>query len=111
MDPQSDIHLHVTNTLSLKIAKQLHLYELPSKKMVFRAYLPTEEAVQSAHLLLVNLIRAFTLCSMNNEGPLDASYRQQRLLSDCADVQADQSLHWLHILEYTLSYIYLFVCV
>lgn len=52
---------------------------------------------------LLNDENAFTLCSMNSQGPFDASCGQQRPWSDCAS-QSDQGLCCPHMLKDIFSH-------
>ena len=44
-----------------------------------------------------SLIRAFAVRSVGSQGLIVFSYGQRKLWIDCADAQADLSLHWAHI--------------
>ena len=52
-----------------------------------------------------SLIRIFPGSILDSQGCKVSSCRQQRLWSDCTDVQADQNLCWVHMSEGMFSYI------
>ena len=72
-----------------------------SQKSCLRTCALSEDSYQFAHLR--RLIRIFTERILDSQGRKFSLCRQRRLLSDCADAQADLSLRWAHMSEGTFS--------
>ena len=56
---------------------------------------PIDDSGKPAHPC--SLIRVFARQSLGSQGSQPSSGGQRRLLSDCADAQADLSLRWAHM--------------
>ena len=87
--------LHGTNLINVSVGDFLNsVFEMPHDKTNKMASAPSETSDQPGHP--PSLIRGFTVCMKK---PWVLSYwfsTQQRLWSDWADAQSDQSLRWAH---------------
>ena len=75
----------------------------PRQKLYFRTYAPCEDSDQPAHPR--RLIWVFAVRPINIQDSKAYTGGQQRLWSDCLDVQADLSLRWAHMSKGTFSLI------
>ena len=76
-------------------------YETHRQKTYLRTCAPSEDSDQPA--ISRSLTRSFAGRNLVSQGYNVSSCVQRRLLSDCADAQADLSLCWAHMSEDTFS--------
>ena len=79
------------------------IWQPQREKTYLRARLPSEDSDQPENSRC--LIRIFNECILDRHKCTVFSCGEQKFWSGCADVQADLSLRWAHLLEGTFSHV------